>query len=371
VTKGPIKLVFLSVAIGPMAVALTAGWILPRGNTGMVDHQAQPAEKVFKNIQVLKDTSANEIQGAMEFMSASLGVSCGYCHANSWDSDEKPAKTSARAMMQMTRDLNKTGFSGYDVVNCYTCHRGHVQPASVPGSGEAAGDEAPADSGRTGPSEPLPATELVLQKYFEALGGEHRISELRSLVCEGTRFTDGPEMSKVTERVEISLQAPDKYLVKVQRSGGPTYSGFAGPVGWLRDAAGSRRLDGDDLARLRADAEFYQYLKLKDTFPRMAVLGREIVSGREAYLVGAATSDGQRVRLYFDTKDGLLLRKVVTRKTVLGTLLLTTDFEDYKSVGGLKLPFKMIYVRPPTRVTQEFTVIKPNIEIDPATFQAP
>src|SRR5260370_914787 len=81
----------------------------------------QTAGDVYKNVQVLKDLPARELDGVMNFMAAALGVGCAYCHINSWDSDDKTAKLAARRMILMTRAINGEHFSGNPAVTCYTC----------------------------------------------------------------------------------------------------------------------------------------------------------------------------------------------------------------------------------------------------------
>src|SRR5579885_257877 len=62
----------------------------------------KPAEEVFKNIQVLKGVPSDQIGPAMQFISASLGVQCQFCHVDGhFDSDDKMPKKAARHMMTM------------------------------------------------------------------------------------------------------------------------------------------------------------------------------------------------------------------------------------------------------------------------------
>src|SRR5712691_8241267 len=94
-------------------------------------------EQVQKNIKVLSGLPQSQLVPAMNFMSASLGVRCTYCHVNKdnkWDfvSDEKPEKNTAREMIKMVLAVNKDTFRGNTEVSCYTCHRGRTHPASVP-----------------------------------------------------------------------------------------------------------------------------------------------------------------------------------------------------------------------------------------------
>jgi hypothetical protein len=101
----------------------------------------QPAEQVWKNIQLFKGMPAARVLRIMEgAYTQALGVSCDYCHVDGkWESDENKHKQIARRMAGMTRDLNQTlktvtGESDA-TVNCITCHRGDTKPAtSLPGT---------------------------------------------------------------------------------------------------------------------------------------------------------------------------------------------------------------------------------------------
>ena len=60
--------------------------------------EQEPAEKVFKNIQMMKTVPAGRLLAIMEMGYArSLGVNCTHCHApDKWESDEKSTKQIAR-----------------------------------------------------------------------------------------------------------------------------------------------------------------------------------------------------------------------------------------------------------------------------------
>ncbi len=103
----------------------------------------EPAGKVFKNIQGFTDTPSGRLLSIMEFGYArSLGVDCTHCHTpENWASDEKRPKGIAREMRVMAAKINDEllgsikafeGREGRDrpVINCTTCHRGQVVPAT-------------------------------------------------------------------------------------------------------------------------------------------------------------------------------------------------------------------------------------------------
>ena len=73
----------------------------------------KPAEQVYKNIQVFKGLPSSQLLGAMNFMAGSLGVACNHCHVpNQFSKDDKPAKQTARQMIQMMRKINDDNFGG-------------------------------------------------------------------------------------------------------------------------------------------------------------------------------------------------------------------------------------------------------------------
>jgi hypothetical protein len=104
----------------------------------IADKQNQPAEQVFKNIQILKGMPAGRLLRVMELgYSKSLGVDCTHCHvAGEWAKEDKPTKQITREMWAMMDAINneqlkkiKNIKSANPGVNCTTCHRGQVKPA--------------------------------------------------------------------------------------------------------------------------------------------------------------------------------------------------------------------------------------------------
>lgn len=101
--------------------------------------EQEPAETVFKNIQNFKGVPASRILGIMQFgYSRSLGVECTHCHTpEDWSSDSKQTKLIARDMHVMANKINGELLKGMTslgdrqaIVNCTTCHRGQIKPAT-------------------------------------------------------------------------------------------------------------------------------------------------------------------------------------------------------------------------------------------------
>ena len=82
----------------------------------------------------------------MQFISASLGVDCEFCHLlGKFELDDNQHKLTARKMIAMTLSINKDSFDGHTEVTCNSCHRGKTDPVATP----------PLDNGEVKPPAPV------------------------------------------------------------------------------------------------------------------------------------------------------------------------------------------------------------------------
>ncbi len=103
--------------------------------------EKEPAAQVFKNVQVLKDLTAEELIHKMDKdYATALGWNCTNCHrlANqgNWASDTSADKRRARFMQQMQNDINTSELpklypKDTPKVTCATCHRGYNEPPAA------------------------------------------------------------------------------------------------------------------------------------------------------------------------------------------------------------------------------------------------
>lgn len=337
------------------AVGLSSGESAPQEKT---------AEQVYKNIQVLKGVPAPQLDAVMAFFTGSLGVRCNYCHVpGQFEKDDKPTKQTARKMIRMVFDLNKGSFDGRSAVTCVTCHRGQPKPVSVPALGQNLW-QPPNQAAKQ--ETPLPDVEQILERYVQAVGGRQAIERVKSRVWKGSRV--GADGVLVPE--EVYAKAPNKLLTVTSYPNQVFRTGYDGARGWARSNEGGRDLPAEMLAQLRREAEFYKETRLKDIYSKLTVLGRATVGEREAYVVEATPSDGGSAeKLYFDVQTGLLVRKYSEAKTVIGQFPTQTDYEDYRDVEGVKLPFAIRWSIPGRTWGRKITEVRQNVPLDDAQFE--
>ena len=332
--------------------------------------EAKTSEQVYKNIQVLKGLPASELDGVMEFMSAALGVGCTHCHTNSWDSDAKSAKLGTRRMILMTRAINKENFSDNPAITCYTCHHGQPRTVPLPPLDLAVSEWTSQEAPETKPAI-TDSADAIIERYIRAIGGVAAIEKIKTKVLRGTETTNNRMTAAMTTPIEIYQSIGNKLLMVRSGTGRSDSHGFDGSRGWTKDSRGVRDIDAKEQAGIRREADFYRYLKIKETYPQMRVLSKERVGGRDAYVVGATSRDDSRERLYFDAETGLLIRRYVTYRTAFGGIPEVTDFNDYREVDGIKLPFTIRWSRPPFSFERKFSKVAVNVTVDDSRFKPP
>ena len=112
-----------------------------------------------------------------------------------------------------------------------------------------------------------------------------------------------------------------------------------GSSGTVQTPRGERPLPPQEVARMAENIDLRGPLKLRDRADKARVLRKESIDGKETLVLRIREDDGTSRLYYFDTATGLLLRQVVNRPTVLGPDPEQTDYEDYRAVGAVKVPF--------------------------------
>jgi len=104
-------------------------------------------------------------------------------------------------------------------------------------------------------------------------------------------------------------------------------------------------------------------LNIQKYYPVMAIKGSEKVSGREAVTLVATAQDGISTELAFDSETGLLVRA--------GEIF----FEDYRDVGRMKRPFRILLGREEgekhLQMKIQFSEVEHDLEADDSQFQQP
>src|SRR5215475_3106109 len=220
----------------------------------------------------------------------------------------------------------------------------------------------------------MPTVDQILDRYVKAIGGAAAHRKLTSHVMKST-FVIGD--SDVTASYESYSQAPNKSVdighFKVGNGREFELSrGFNGTEGWALNPTdgGFRELSGTKLAEQKRDADFYREIKLKELYPKMALMGEVKIGDRTAYCIEATPTEGDPSKLYFEAQTGLIVRiDSISESVSKGKVPVETYYEDYREVDGIKLPFT---IRQPTnKYTFKVNEVRHNVPIEEAKFISP
>jgi hypothetical protein len=384
--------------------AVVLGVLAARGTTSAQQPAQAPggATTPARTIQVLTDVPTAQMIPTMRVIAASLGVECEFCHeTNRTLNTEK--KDVARRMIAMTLALNKASFGAQLRVTCYTCHRGSNSPLAAPiptGQYTAAGvgvlfkgNGSPVPGGQDAvlserfreyvvkERSSLPPPEQIIATYVAALGGEPALRRISSRRITATTEAAadvrgvGPAVHALTQQ---NFKAPNQWVIRSQAANGTTAAGFDGEVAWRQDARGvvtetTGAVPAPPLLRVKRTSDFYEPLNLRQGYARMMTSGIAKVRDRDAYLVVGFPDGDLPEQLFFDKESGLLVRKGTATATALGDYAVQTDYDDYRDVGGVRIPYlvRTIGISPADASTTHIEKVEINPPLDAGMFVKP
>ncbi len=333
------------------------------------EDSADPAEQVFKNIQVLKGTPAYQVVPSMQFIANSLGVECEFCHVRgTFDKDDKKPKQTARQMIQMQVAINRDNFKGEREVTCFSCHRGSHDPVAVPIIADAE-PKRPEPEKAEAAAPALPTADEILNKYVQAVGGVAALEKINSRVEKGTINFGQQQMP-----VEVVTKAPNKRVSVVHTPNGDNITAFDGHAGWVGNPGPRppRDMSAPENEAFGFDSTFYLPTELKKMFAQFRVRpATDKIGGHDVMQLIGVNPGKPPMRLFFDKESGLLVRSIRYADTPLGRNPTQVDYADYRAQDGVKVPFQWTVARPQGRFTIQVTELQENVPVDDKKFEKP
>ncbi len=224
-----------------------------------------------------------------------------------------------------------------------------------------------------------PSPDAIVEKHLAALGGREALSALTSRTMTGTITLTTP-VGDVTGSIEILSAAPNKSRTLTELDLSSLGAGqavidqrFDGSAGYVLDSLqGDREITGGQLESLRNSAFPTAFLNYKERGVTIATDGTAKVGDRQAYVLVVTPRTGAAVRVFIDRESYLPLRLVQTIDVPqMGPLEQTAEYQDYRSVDGVKVPFTIRSSSPVQTYTVTVTTVTHNTAIDDALFRRP
>lgn len=185
----------------------------------------------------------------------------------------------------------------------------------------------------------LPAQDAhkIIDQYVKAAGGSKALSGIQTLTIEGVIAADDERKAGA---YTFDIKLPNRYYSELNIGDRTFIRAYNGKSAWGEEASGSpTTILGDQALQVEAAAFYYNshLLNLKKTNTGVLFIGHAQVGGRDTLQVEVTSPKGLKMEVFFDPQTHLIAKESAT----IGGVREETIFDDYRSVSGVKLPYKI------------------------------
>lgn len=208
--------------------------------------------------------------------------------------------------------------------------------------------------------------EMVIDNYLKAIGGKEKLMLVKDMSMKMTTSAQG-----MTIGMSIQRKAPSMMLMKVEMNGAVlNESKFDGEKGEVSAMGQSQAADEATLKELKEQSSMFAELGYQQAGTKLELKGVEPVEGKNAYKVEITTASGKKSTDFFDKTTGLKIRSIEVQEGPQGPTTATSDYEDYREVDGVKVPYRLKTVGlAPFPLLFEVESVEINKGIDDSVFK--
>ena len=214
----------------------------------------------------------------------------------------------------------------------------------------------------------LPAgltAEKVIATYIEAIGGEKKVQDLKSMKFAMKTTVQGMELIMTN-----SKKLPGKSLTEVSMGGNVMQKSIVDGKDALQEGMG-QKIMVDPVSKEKELFEAYPIpeVMLSKMNVKATLKAIENLDGKDAYVIEYTFPAGAKITNYFDKETGLKVQTVESAQTPQGEIAVPTKFQDYKEVSGIKFPHSILVSQGPMNFKFEMMNIEFNLALDDSIFK--
>jgi hypothetical protein len=194
----------------------------------------------------------------------------------------------------------------------------------------------------------------LVEQYIKAVGGAKTLSKARTIAIEGTFYTPDGNAGTYT----LNTRLPNRYYSEVVAGDTTLIEAYNGKSAWRRTATGDfATLVGAEGSQLEAAGQYYNshLVDAKKNKIGIGFASSSQVRGRDALEIEVTTMSGVKRHVFFDSQTHLIVEEAAT----IGGIEEEIFYADYRTVNGLKIPYKIELHRGPE--TYEITVTRAEV----------
>src|SRR5713226_1715172 len=176
----------------------------------------------------------------------------------------------------------------------------------------------------------------IVDQYVKAAGGGKALARIQTLTIEGTFTGDDGKSGTYT----LDTKLPNRYYSELPVGEKNLIEAYNGKSAWHQNLTGELgTLVGPEGMQLEAAAQYYnsRLLNFKKDKITLALVGHAQVRGKDALQLELTTATGMKRQVFFDAQTHLIAKEAATVAGIEEEIL----YDDYRSVDGVKLPYKI------------------------------
>lgn len=224
----------------------------------------------------------------------------------------------------------------------------------------------------------LDSATLILQRYVTASGGAGRFGAIHSRITRDV-ISLGRGIRGTRETVQ---EAPDLVVEHGTAHGwfgwhGVFSRGHDGAIVWSEGPDEPyHMLDSNAARRYVLESRLDRLVHLDSLYPRRRWVGDRTLDGHAVRVIEMESTVNTRETWFLSAETGLLMQTVVTQevpkhRTGTVTATVTTTYDDYRDVDGVRLPFRTVTDDGSSRMTATTQSVTQNVELPRSTFARP
>ncbi len=208
--------------------------------------------------------------------------------------------------------------------------------------------------------------EAVIDSYLKAIGGKEVLMGVKDMSMSMTTSAQGQTIGMTIQR-----KAPNKMAMSVDMSGMVlNQTKFDGEKGEVMAMGQAQPMDQAGLDELKNQSMIFPELNYAKMGAKLELKGVEPIDGKDAYKIEITAASGKKSTDFFDKATGLKIRSIEVQEGPQGPATSTSDYEDYRDVSGVKIPYRLKTVGlAPFPLVFEVKSVEINKGIDDSVFQ--
>jgi hypothetical protein len=182
----------------------------------------------------------------------------------------------------------------------------------------------------------------IIDQYLKAAGGSKAFSKIQTYSLDGSIQTNADKPGTYTFRAKL----PNRLYTEFRVERKTLIDAYNGKSAWQQSDSGEiATLLGPQAVEVEAAAQYYnaRFLTLSKKKIAATFKGTSSINGHEAFQLELTNPTGVPWQVFFDQHSHL----IVAEKANFAGLSQEIDYDDYRAVNGIQVPYKLEIHRGP------------------------